>query len=46
MTHVDVLRGQATVLWRLAKSFDIPLRPARACHSVRGAGGGSDAQGS
>ena len=25
MTHVDVLRSQATVLWRLAESFDIPL---------------------
>jgi len=25
MTHVDVLRSQATVLWRLAKSFDSPL---------------------
>jgi hypothetical protein len=25
MTHVDVLRSRATVLWRLAESFDIPL---------------------
>jgi hypothetical protein len=24
MTRVDVLRSQATVLWRLAESFDIP----------------------
>jgi hypothetical protein len=25
MTRVDVLRSQATVLWRLAESFDIAL---------------------
>jgi hypothetical protein len=25
MTRVDVLRSQATVLWRLAESFDTPL---------------------
>ncbi len=25
MTRVDVLRSQASVLWRLAESFDIPL---------------------